>query len=244
MFFASFRADGAKVASCPGARALAEVPPLGAVVGQGGQGPFMPIINYRTREINCKIVYVGTSLGGKTTNIKCIHGLIPQGNRTSLQSIDTEGDRTLFFDYFSMDLEDIAGFKTKFLIYGVPGQPYYRSTRKMVLNGVDGIVFVADSDKSRMNDNMESVADLKSMLAEYGYDYNTIPMVFQYNKRDLFFITSVEEFEETINDRGCRSFEAIAIQNRGVVETFRAICGEVIAKLNTTLNAQFGSSMR
>jgi signal recognition particle receptor subunit beta len=110
-------------------------------------------------------------LGGKTTNIQQIHGIIPAKNRTELQSIDTEGDRTLFFDYFSMDLEDIAGFKTKFLIYGVPGQPYYRSTRKMVLNGVDGLVFVADSDKSRVQDNIESMQDLKGMLTEYGYDY-------------------------------------------------------------------------
>ncbi|MBI5153775.1 gliding-motility protein MglA [Candidatus Poribacteria bacterium] len=201
----------------------------------------MPIINYRTREINCKIVYVGPSLGGKTTNIAAIHRMIPGNSRTELQSIDTEGDRTLFFDYFSMDLEEIAGFKTKFLIYGVPGQPYYRSTRKMVLNGVDGLVFVADSDKSRLQDNIESLADLKSMLTEYGYDYETIPLVFQYNKRDLFFITPVEEFEEVINDRGCRSFEAIAIQNRGVVETFRAVCRDVVLRLNETLTQQYGS---
>ncbi|MEQ8822010.1 MAG: ADP-ribosylation factor-like protein [Sumerlaeia bacterium] len=201
----------------------------------------MPIINYRTREINCKIVYVGPSLGGKTTNINVIHGLIPQNNRTELQSIDTEGDRTLFFDYFSMDLDDIHGFKTKFLIYGVPGQPYYRSTRKMVLNGVDGMVFVADSDKSRLQDNIESLLDLKSMLAEYGYDYSSIPLVFQYNKRDLFFITPVEEFEEVLNDRSCRSFEAIAIEGKGVVQTFRAVCAEVILKLNETLSQQYGS---
>jgi signal recognition particle receptor subunit beta len=201
----------------------------------------MPIINYRTREINCKIVYVGPSLGGKTTNIQAIHGLIPGNNKTNLQSIDTEGDRTLFFDYFSLDLEDIAGFKTKFLIYGVPGQPYYRSTRKMVLNGVDGLVFVADSDKSRMQDNLDSLADLKSMLAEYGYDYESIPLVFQYNKRDLFFITPIEEFEEVLNDRGCRSFEAIAVQYKGVAETFRAICREVVLKLNETLTQQYGS---
>ena len=204
----------------------------------------MPIINYRTREINCKIVYVGPSLGGKTTNIQRIHGLIPASNRTELQSIDTEGDRTLFFDYFSMDLGDIAGFKTKFLIYGVPGQPYYRSTRKMVLNGVDGLAFVADSDKSRLQDNVDSLNDLKGMLQEYGYEYQTIPLVFQYNKRDLFFITPSEEFEEILNERGCRSFEAVAIENRGVGETFRAVCAEVVAKLNATLTAQYGSYNR
>ena len=204
----------------------------------------MPIINYRTREINCKIVYVGPSLGGKTTNISMIHQMVPGNSRTELQSIDTEGDRTLFFDYFSMDLEEIAGFKTKFLIYGVPGQPYYRSTRKMVLNGVDGLVFVADSDKSRLDDNVDSLEDLKSMLREYGYDYESIPLVFQYNKRDLFFITPVEEFEEVLNERGCRSFEAIATQNKGVVETFRAVCREVVMRLNETLSRQYGSIRR
>lgn len=204
----------------------------------------MPIINYRTREINCKIVYVGPSLGGKTTNIENIHQLIPDKNRTNLSSIDTEGDRTLFFDYFSIDLEDIAGFKTKFLVYGVPGQPYYRSTRKMVLNGVDGLVFVADSDKSRLQDNVESMEDLKGMLKEYGYDFDSMPLVFQYNKRDLFFITPVEEFEQVLNHRNCRSFEAIAIENQGVMETFKAICGEVVQKLNNTLAQQFGGGMR
>lgn len=204
----------------------------------------MPIINYRTREINCKIVYVGPSLGGKTTNIGMIHQMIPGNSRTELQSIDTEGDRTLFFDYFSMDLEEIAGFKTKFLIYGVPGQPYYRSTRKMVLNGVDGLVFVADSDKTRLEDNVESLEDLKSMLREYGYDYDSIPLILQYNKRDLFYITPVEEFEEVLNDRGVQSFEAIATQNKGVVETFRAICRQVVLRLNQTLAQQYGSVRR
>lgn len=204
----------------------------------------MPIINYRTREINCKIVYVGPSLGGKTTNIQHIHGFIPDQNRTKLSCIDTEGDRTLFFDYFAMELEDIAGFKTKFLIYGVPGQPYYRSTRKMVLNGVDGLVFVADSDKSRFEDNLESLEDLKTMLREYGYDYNTIPLVYQYNKRDLFYITDVEEFEDVLNERGCRSFEAVAIKGEGVGATFQAICAEVVQKLNSTLSQQYGGSYR
>lgn len=204
----------------------------------------MPIINYRTREINCKIVYVGPSLGGKTTNIQYIHGLIPDQNRTKLSCIDTEGDRTLFFDYFAFELNDIAGFKTKFLIYGVPGQPYYRSTRKMVLNGVDGLVFVADSDKSRMDDNMESLEDLKTMLREYGYDYNTIPLVYQYNKRDLFFITELDEFEDALNDRGCRSFEAVAIKGTGVMDTFQAVCAEVVQKLNATLIQQYGGSYR
>lgn len=199
----------------------------------------MPIINYKSREINCKIVYVGPSLGGKTTNIQSIHGVIPPNHKSNLQCISTEGDRTIFFDYFSLDLDEIQGFKTKFLIYSVPGQPYYKSTRKMVLNGVDGLVFVADSDRARLTDNLESLADLKDMLADYGYDYNTVPLVFQYNKRDLHYITSVREFEELLNDRKCKYFEAIAIHNTGVIETFKAVCNEVILSLNENISSQF-----
>ena len=195
----------------------------------------MPIINYKTREINCKIVYVGPSLGGKTTNIQAIHHSVPAGFRTPLQSINTDGDRTLFFDYFALELPEIQGFETKFLIYGVPGQPYYKSTRKMVLNGVDGLVFIADSDKYRMSDNLESMLDLKGMLQDYGYTYDEIPLVMQFNKRDLPKTTPVEEMEQVLNDRHCRSFEAIAIQNQGVLETFKAICAGVVEKLNQTL---------
>jgi len=201
----------------------------------------MPIINYKTKEINCKIVYVGPSLGGKTTNIQSIHGVIPPNHKSNLQCINTEGDRTIFFDYFSLDLDEIQGFRTKFLIYSVPGQPYYKSTRKMVLNGVDGLVFVADSDKGRLADNIESLAELKEMLSDYGYDYQEIPLVFQYNKRDLHYITSVKEFQEALNDKKSKYFEAIAIQNIGVVETFKAICNEVIVTLNENISSQFYS---
>jgi signal recognition particle receptor subunit beta len=200
----------------------------------------MPIINYKTREVNCKIVYVGPALGGKTTNVKAIHSLVPSRTRTPLQSIDTEGDRTLFFDYFAFDAEEVAGFRIRFLIYGVPGQPFYRSTRKIALNGVDGLVFIADSDRARLQDNQESLQDLKLMLAEYGYEYQTIPMVFQYNKRDLFLTTPVDDLEDALNDRGCRSFEAIAIQNRGVLETFRAVCAEVVGVLKHRLVTEYG----
>lgn len=196
----------------------------------------MPIINYKSREINCKIVYVGPSLGGKTTNIQCIHNSVPNESRTPLQSINTDGDRTLFFDYFALNLEDIQGFKTKFLIYGVPGQPYYKSTRKMVLNGVDGLVFIADSDRKRFSDNLESLLDLKGMLKDYGYDYEDLPMVFQYNKRDLSDLTPVPEFEQSLNDRGCPHYEAIAIRCEGVIDTFKAVCSGVIEKLKVTLS--------
>jgi len=202
----------------------------------------MPIINYKTREINCKIVYVGPSLGGKTTNIQAIHHSVPDKNRTPLQSINTDGDRTLFFDYFSLEMTDIQGFRCKFLIYGVPGQPYYKSTRKMVLNGVDGLVFIADSDKYRFSDNLESLLDLKGMLQDYGYIYEDIPMVFQYNKRDLPEITPVEEFEHVLNERRSPHFEAIAIRNQGVIDTFKSICSGIVEKLEQTLGSQIKDS--
>jgi len=198
----------------------------------------MPIINSKTKEIICKIVYVGPSLGGKTTSIQAIHHSVPPEHRTPLQSVNTDGDRTLFFDYFALKMPEIQGFKPKFLIYGVPGQPYYKSTRKMVLNGVDGLVFVADSAKYRFSDNMESLLDLKGMLQEYGYVYEDIPMVFQYNKRDLSDITPVEEFERVLNDKKAPFFESIAIENKKVMEAFKAISWEVVEKLNQTLAAR------
>jgi signal recognition particle receptor subunit beta len=198
----------------------------------------MPIINYKSREVNCKIVYVGPSLGGKTTSIKAIHASVPASHKSQLQSVNTEGDRTLFFDYFSLDLLQIKGLRTNFLIYGVPGQPHYRSTRKMVLNGVDGLVFVADSQKQRFEDNLESMDDLKEMLDEYGYDYDAIPLVFQYNKQDLSGLMPSEELEKNLNDKKARYFETIAIHSKGVIEAFRVVCSEVIDKLNAELTVR------
>ena len=198
----------------------------------------MPIINYRAREINCKIVYCGPSLGGKTTNIKAIHAALPAQHRSDLQIIDTADERTLFFDYLSLNVAQIRGMRARFLVYGVPGQDYYRATRKMVLQGVDGIVFVADSDATRLQDNIASLADMKALLVEHGYDYATIPLVFQFNKRDLPNILSVDELNRALNDRGVPSFEAIAIQSVGVVETFKAICAAVVTKLNEDLHAK------
>src|SRR6476661_3805686 len=127
----------------------------------------MPILNIKTREISCKIVYVGPSMGGKTTNIKMLHEQLPAQHRSELQIIDTADERTLFFDYFSVNLARVKGMQTKFLCYAVPGQDYYKATRKMVLQGVDGIVFVADSDSSRLNDNIASLADVKALLLEH-----------------------------------------------------------------------------
>lgn len=198
----------------------------------------MPIINYRAREINCKIVYCGPSLGGKTTNIKALHSALPSQHKSPLQIIDTHDDRTLFFDYFSLNLAQIKGMQARFLIYAVPGQDYYKATRKMVLQGVDGIVFVADSDARRLEDNIASLADLKSLLTEHGYDYDSIPLALQFNKRDLPDILSVEQLDQALNDKGSRTFEAIATESKGTVETFKYICSAVVAKLNQDLAAR------
>lgn len=192
----------------------------------------MPKLNLKTREINCKIVYCGPSLGGKTTNIKAIHGQLPSQHTTELQIIDTADDRTLFFDYFSVNLARIKGMQTRFLCYAVPGQDYYKATRKMVLQGVDGIVFVADSNASRLQDNLASLADIKALLHEHGYDYENMPVVLQFNKRDLPNILSVQQLNAALNDKNSKYFEAIAIENEGVAECFKAICNIVISKLN------------
>jgi signal recognition particle receptor subunit beta len=192
----------------------------------------MPILNLRAKEINCKIVYCGPSFGGKTTNIKAIHSQLPGQHTSDLQIIDTADDRTLFFDYFSVNLARIKGMQTKFLCYAVPGQEYYKATRKMVLQGVDGIVFVADSDASRLQDNIASLADIKALLHEHGYNYATMPMVIQFNKRDLPNTLSLEQLNTALNDKNCKTFEAIALEGVGVAECFKTICNSVISKLN------------
>ncbi len=198
----------------------------------------MPIINYRAREINCKIVYCGPSLGGKTTNIKALYASLPSQHKSDLQIIDTHDDRTLFFDYFSLNLAQIKGMQARFLIYAVPGQDYYKATRKMVLQGVDGIVFVADSDTKRLQDNIDSLNDLKALMAEHGYDYQNIPLAIQLNKRDLPDILPVDHLGRALNDKDSRIFEAIATEGPGVVETFKYICSAVVSKLNQDLAAR------
>jgi mutual gliding-motility protein MglA len=192
----------------------------------------MPIVNLKTREVSCKVVYCGPSLGGKTTNVMQIHSHLPGPHKSELQIIATEDDRTLFFDYFSVSLAKIKGMDTRFFVYAVPGQEYYKTTRKMVLKGVDGIVFVADSDSARINDNLASLADLKALMLEHGYSYQNIPLVLQFNKRDLPNICSIDQMNELLNDKGSPHFEAIAVEGQGVIETFRSICNTIVGKLN------------
>lgn len=159
----------------------------------------MSMINYASREINCKIVYYGSGLGGKTTNLEHVYGKVQPDTRGKLISLATETERTLFFDFLPVDLGTIRGFKTRFHLYTVPGQVYYNASRKLILKGVDGIVFVADSQVERMEANQEAMQNLYDNMAEYGYDLTRMPFVIQYNKRDLPNAAPVRELQAALN---------------------------------------------
>jgi signal recognition particle receptor subunit beta len=189
-------------------------------------------INFALREVNCKIVYYGPGLSGKTTNLEIVHKKAPESNKGELTSIATEGDRTLFFDFMPLDLGTIAGMRTRFQLYTVPGQVYYNSTRKLVLQGVDGIVFVADSSAAKMEENLESLENLKNNLAEYGKDIRELPLVLQWNKRDLPDALPVEELEAKLNAWGVPTFEAVAVTGEGVFPTLKCLSGMVLETLN------------
>lgn len=183
----------------------------------------MASINYAFKEISCKIVYYGPGLSGKTTNLQYVHQKIPSQTRGELISLATDQDRTLYFDFLPVDIGKIHGFSTKFQLYTVPGQVYYNATRKLVLRGVDGLVFVADSQRSKMDENIESLQNLVENLSEYGYDPDKIPLVFQYNKRDLPDLSSVEELEKRLNPKGLFYFEAVATKGVGVFDTLKCV---------------------
>ncbi len=189
-------------------------------------------INFALKEVNCKIVYYGPGLSGKTTNLEVIHSKAPKNNVGDLTSIATEGDRTLFFDFLPLNLGAVAGMQTKFQIYTVPGQVYYNSTRKLVLQGADGIGFVADSRRGKMDENIESLQNLLENLEEYGMDIRTIPLVLQYNKRDLPDIYTIEELEEKLNTMGAPYFEAVAVTGEGVFPTLKKLSAMVLENLN------------
>jgi mutual gliding-motility protein MglA len=193
----------------------------------------MSLINYSSREINCKIVYYGCSLGGKTTNLIYVHNRVPPANKGKLISLATETDRTLFFDFLPLELGEVRGFKTRFHLYTVPGQIHYDASRKLILRGVEGIVFVVDSQKERFEENIESFENMKINLSKYGYTLSSIPYVVQYNKRDLPNIMTVEELEKHINPFKVPSFESIAADGVGVFDTLKAITKMVIAKLDS-----------
>lgn len=183
----------------------------------------MSFLNYSTREINFKIVYYGPGLSGKTTNIKTIYNKVKQDNKGKLVSLATETERTLFFDFFPLDLGSVKGYKVKFHLYTVPGQIYYSSSRKLIMKGVDGVVFVADSQRERFEANFESLNDMLQNLKEYKIDFHTLPYVLQLNKRDLPNITPANELIAALRKRDEPVIEAMAIKGDGVVETLKAI---------------------
>lgn len=191
----------------------------------------MSLINYASREINCKIVYYGPGLGGKTTNIKYVYSKINPGTRGKLITLATELDRTLFFDFLPVDLGTIRGFKTRFHLYTVPGQVFYNASRKLILKGVDGLIFVADSQIERMEDNIDSIKNLHENLAVHSLKLDSIPFVLQYNKRDLPNISSIKELENAINHAQVPSFEAVAIHGTGVFETLKEVSKMVLRLL-------------
>ncbi len=193
----------------------------------------MALINYAAMEVSCKVVYYGPGLAGKTTNLKFIHKKIPPNKRSKLISFDTSEDRTLFFDFLPMNLGRVGGFNTRFHLYTVPGQVYYEATRKLVLRGVDGVVFVADSLEARLEANLLSLRSLRENLLEQSVAIETLPFVMQYNKRDLPGILPVEILREELNDYyKVPDFEVIAIDGIGVIETLRKIAKLVTKSLS------------
>ncbi len=194
----------------------------------------MTFINYAAREINCKIVYYGPGLGGKTTNLKWIYGKSNPTSRGKLISLATETDRTLFFDFLPLDLGTIRGFKTRFHLYTVPGQVFYDASRKLILKGVDGVVFVADSQAARMEANIESLRNLQANLKEQGYDLSKIPYILQLNKRDTASAVPVEEMKRQLQVRNEPVFEAVAQNGTGVFDTLKAIARMVLVELRKT----------
>lgn len=195
----------------------------------------MPVVNYQSREITCKIVYYGPGRSGKTTNLQHVYSQLPEDRKGKMVSLATETDRTLFFDFLPLDLGSISGFSTRFQLYTVPGQVYYQATRRLVLQGVDGVVFVADSQRRQMAENVESLQDLHANLAELGFDPRSIPLVMQYNKRDLpeNEIISIAELDRVLNFRDVPSFSSVAMNGTGVFETLRAIASRVLARLSS-----------
>lgn len=192
----------------------------------------MSFINYASREINCKIVYYGPGLGGKTTNLQYIYEKTNPQAKGQLISLATETDRTLFFDFLPLDLGTVRGFRTRFHLYTVPGQVFYDASRKLILKGVDGVVFVADSQAARMDANLESLENLKVNLRENGFDLMTIPYVLQFNKRDLPSAVPYDEMYRLLNVKGEPTFEAVATQGTGVFETLKAVAKLVLQELS------------
>ncbi len=191
----------------------------------------MSFINYSSREINCKIVYYGPGLCGKTTNLQYIYKKTNPDSKGKMISLATETERTLFFDFLPLALGEIRGFKTRFHLYTVPGQVFYDASRKLILKGVDGVVFVADSQVERMEANVESMENLRLNLAEQGYNLDAVPFIIQYNKRDLPNVVPIDELKKSLNPKGLLDFEAVATDGTGVFDTLKSIAKLVIMEL-------------
>jgi mutual gliding-motility protein MglA len=191
----------------------------------------LSFINFAAREINCKIVYYGPGLGGKTTNLQCIYERTNEKQKGKMISLATETERTLFFDFLPLDLGTVRGFRTRFHLYTVPGQVFYDASRKLILRGVDGVVFVADSQVERMDANFEALENLQLNLKENGYDFLKIPYVLQLNKRDLPNIVPSDEMVRVLSLKGEPVFEAIAFQGGGVFDTLKEVAQQVFADL-------------
>jgi len=192
------------------------------------------LVNFSAREITCKIVYYGPGRSGKTTNLQYIYGRVPADRRGDMVSLATQTDRTLFFDFLPIELGRISGFATRFQLFTVPGQVYYNATRKLVLQGADGVVFVADSQARQLDENIESLQNLQANLLEQGIDVRTVPLVLQYNKQDLpaELILQQRELDDALNFRDLPSVAADALSGRGVFETLKAISALVLRRLS------------
>ena len=193
----------------------------------------MSLVNFTSREITCKIVYYGPGRSGKTTNLHYVYERVPETRRGRMVSLATQTDRTLFFDFLPIDLGQISGFSTRFQLYTVPGQVYYNATRRLVLQGADGVVFVGDSQARQLDENIESLQNLQSNLLEHGVDVRTMPLVMQYNKQDLpaELILTPADLDDALNFRSVPSFPADALHGKGVFETLKGISELVLKKL-------------
>jgi len=191
----------------------------------------MTFINYASKEINCKIVYYGPGLCGKTTNLQYIYNKTAPESKGKMISLATEADRTLFFDFLPLDLGSIRGFTTRFHLYTVPGQVFYDASRKLILKGVDGVIFVADSQEERMEANIESIRNLEQNLKEHGFDLSTIPYALQFNKRDLANVVAVEDMYRTLNFKREPTFEAVATTGVGVFDTLKSVAKQILIEL-------------
>ena len=191
----------------------------------------MSFVNRMSKEINCKIVYYGPGLGGKTANLQFLHAATKPESRGKMISLETETERTLFFDFLPLDLGKIGEYKVRFHLYTVPGQVFYDASRKLILKGADGVVFVADSQEERLDANLETLENLREHLKEHKLDFTTIPYVLQLNKRDLPGVLPVEELAKQLQVKGEPVMEGIAITGQGVFETLREVAKMVLAEL-------------